>query len=185
MAKRPMPDLAIARKLLDYDPETGILTWRVRDSEMFKSDLVAASWNERFAGKQAGGLTSGGYICVRILRAQLMAHRLAWFITHGTEPESLDHINGDTADNRLCNLRAVTHSENTRNAARRCDNTSGACGVKWHWQARLWTARITVDGKRMSLGYFRNKEDAIAARKAAERKYGFHENHGREAVSAL
>ena len=79
------------------------------------------------------------------------------------------------------NLRQVTRVENLRNQKRYSNNTSGAVGVYWHKREKKWEAGIRVKGKYIFLGYFDDKEEAVAAREKAERRYGFHLNHGRAA----
>jgi hypothetical protein len=82
---------------------------------------------------------------------------------------SVDHINGDTLDNRRANLRAVTTKENARNIrGPRSHNTSGALGVSYDKSRGKWMAFICQDKKLRNLGRFDNKDDAIAARLAAE-----------------
>jgi len=72
----------------------------------------------------------------------------------------------------------VTQAINLRNQKLRKTNSSGVCGVYWHKGCGKWYACIHVNYKNKHLGYFVNKEDAIAARKQAEFEYGFHPNHG-------
>jgi len=91
------------------------------------------------------------------------------------EPAGIvDHINGDGLDNRRANLRVVDKSGNGLNR-HKLDrrNTSGATGVSWSKEKRLWYARIKVRGHVRALGYFRDKEAAIAARRAAEAELAF------------
>lgn len=85
----------------------------------------------------------------------------------------IDHINGDTLDNRRSNLRECTNTENCRNRADNYNNKSGYKGVFWytHCKTPKWVANITVDRKKIHLGYFENIEDAIEARRKAEEKY--------------
>ena len=97
-------------------------------------------------------------------------------------PKFIDHINGKRSDNRIENLRAVTKPENFRNMCLRSDNKSGCPGVTFHKASNLWHARITVDKKIISLGYFKKHEEAIEARLKANKCYGFHENHGRKYI---
>ena len=66
-----------------------------------------------------------------------------------------------------------------RNAKLSSSNTSGTVGISWYHINGKWAAYIRVNYKKIHLGYYTNKDDAIKARKAAEVKYGFHENHGR------
>lgn len=85
--------------------------------------------------------------------------------------KQVDHINTCGCDNRKVNLRLATRGRQRENQKRRTDNTSGVTGVHWHKQQNKWQARISIDGKRESLGLFPNKKDAIAARRLAEIKY--------------
>ena len=82
-----------------------------------------------------------------------------------------DHINGDTRDCRRENLRPANASENAQNRGLRSDNTSGYTGVSWHKKLQKWQASIMVYGKRIYLGVFSNKSDAIETRLKAEKKY--------------
>jgi hypothetical protein len=88
---------------------------------------------------------------------------------NATEGQIVDHINGDTLDNRRSNLRVVTPSQNAMNRRRRSDNASGCVGVSYISTKQRWFAYITVDGKKKILGQFQEKEDAISARKNAEK----------------
>lgn len=87
----------------------------------------------------------------------------------------VDHIkrisDGNICDNRKKNLRLVTYCENIRNSKLRCTNTSGYRGVNWSKSMNKCEVRITVHGEKIRLGYFRNIEDAIEARKKGELKY--------------
>ena len=74
-------------------------------------------------------------------------------------------------DNRKENLRKVTRSRNNQNIHRRKDNTSGVTGVTWHKGQNAWYASISINKKRISLGYFSDFEEAVKARKAAEEEY--------------
>lgn len=172
-------DINDLRSLLNYNPESGEFTWLERPRDSFFSYRGFRTWNARYAGKVAGTLTDG-YFLISIFKRQFLAHRLAWAIYHGEWPENdIDHINGIRSDNRIVNLRSVTRAENRKNSALSGRNTSGVSGVGWFSPASLWRARIHVDGKEISLGYFKTKDEAIASRKKAEVYYNFHPNHGR------
>jgi len=106
-------------------------------------------------------------------------HRVAWLLVHGYWPYEIDHVNGIKMDNRLCNLRAVSSSENSRNKPRQSNNLSGITGVRFCTKRKRWVSQIKFQGRVEFLGRYRDLFNAVCARKSAEVKYGFHENHGR------
>lgn len=168
-----------AAERVDYDPETGALTWKQREGD----DPETKRWNARYAGRGAGTINNRGYLTIQVQPTgkrnyTLLAHRVAWLIAHGALPsQGLDHINGSRVDNRLSNLRAVTQQENGRNARLNRRNTSGTAGVSWYPRRQLWRAYVKVDGCARHLGYFVNKEDAIAAAQRARLNLGFTPRH--------
>lgn len=83
----------------------------------------------------------------------------------------VDHINHQKTDNRKCNLRNVTKSENHMNVGKIATNTSGVTGVSWSSTAKKWQASIVVNKKSIHLGLFANINEAASARKEAEIKY--------------
>jgi len=97
---------------------------------------------------------------------KLLAHRVLYTLTHGSIPAGLviDHINGERADNRLCNLRVVTKQQNDQNRTR-------ARGCDWYKPRGRWRARITVDGKEVRLGLFDSESAAHAAYLKAKALY--------------
>ena len=106
--------------------------------------------------------------------------RLVWLWHHGAFPRNqIDHINGDTGDDRIENLRDVVQVENMRNAKLYKRNKTGLPGVRWREDRQKYYAYIGVKGNLINLGLFDNLLDAARARKSAENRYGFHENHGR------
>ena len=86
-------------------------------------------------------------------------------------PLDVDHVNGNTLDNRKSNLREATRSLNILHGKIRKTNTSGTPGVYWHSSAKKWAANIRVNGICIYLGSFTEKVAAIAARKEAEQRY--------------
>ena len=181
MATKSLPDPELLRNLLEYDPATGSLTWRERDQKHFKVASHALNWNKRYAGKFVClQRHNAGYRCILLYNKKYLAHRVIWAVVHGQWPTNqIDHINGVRDDNRLCNLRAATYSQNSKNSAVRKDNKSGFPGVHWVPRVDRWSARISVKGKWVMLGYFKKFDDAVAARKSAESIHGYHRNHGR------
>lgn len=185
------PSLRVLREALDYCPETGLFTWRERpvshfmDGAKYSAAFIASRWNRKYAGKSAGNYDPKvGYVRVGINYTNHLAHRLAWVLAHGSEPEgSIDHIDGDGLNNRLSNLRVVTARQNQQNQAKRIDNKSGVTGVFYRADRGKWMASIRVNGKSQSIGHFDSMQDAATARQQTERALGFHENHGRERFS--
>ena len=182
MTKTDLPTPETLCKLLSYDPDTGLLTWKRRPIEMFANKNAFGTWNTRYSGKPAfRTVHSGGYRQGYIFNKKHLTHRIAYAIYHGTWPtDQIDHINGDKLDNRVANLRDVTHMENQRNTVIPINNTSGYIGVILMRGSGKWRSVIRVSGKKIHLGVFTDIKDAIAARAAAEVKYGFHANHGRQ-----
>lgn len=185
MAKKPLPTPEVLRQLLDYDPETGALTWKPRPAHFFSgskfsAEHASANWNSRWAGKPAfTANTGGGYLHGSVLGSSYRAHRVIWALTHGEWPEcDIDHINHNRSDNRLVNLRAVDRAENLRNSSKRSDNTSGVNGVYRNKRLGKWQAYIRAEGKMLYLGVFEHLSDAVLARKKADAEFGFHRNHG-------
>lgn len=90
----------------------------------------------------------------------------------GERPDNttLDRIDSDLDYNKD-NCRWATHVDQCRNQSIRKDNTSGCKGVNYSKHNKQWCARISVDGKRIHLGYFKMLDDAIKTRKEAEKKY--------------
>ena len=124
-------------------------------------------------------------IAGRVFGAHVYAHQVAFAIMTGQWPEAqIDHVNGRRSDNRWRNLRPTDPAENARNTAISRSNSSGVVGVSWNREKRRWWAYIHPEkGRRHLLGSFRSKADAVAVRKAAERHYGYHQNHGRKPAS--
>ena len=169
-----------ARECLDYNPDTGIFTWKVRPRGHFRSEGKWKGCNTRFAGKEAGYLNETGYISLRINKTLNQAHRIAWLITTGSWPTRfIDHINMNRSDNRLANLREVTNGENMCNSGRCSRNTSGTKGISWHAGTGKWRAQINVLKKHYHIGLFQSMDDAAKAIKEARIKlHGEFAHHG-------
>lgn len=131
-------------------------------------------------GSIAGTRCQQGYVRVRLFGKSYLAHRVVWELISGLIPSGMqvDHINHIRDDNRIENLRVVTNAENGRNRSIHPRNKSGCVGVRFNSKDEKWVARIRFDGNDVHLGNFDKKDDAILARKKAERQAGFHENHG-------
>lgn len=173
--------IELLHELMICTPETGELFWKRRDAHHFCETHVWKTWNIRYAHKPALSCINGtGYKAGTVKGTRVPAHRVIWAMTFGEWPsEDIDHINGNRADNRIENLRAVSRQENTKNKATQKNSGSQVSGVMWAKRNEKWRARITVNGRRVDLGLHSTFDEAVAARKTAECRYGFHPNHGR------
>jgi hypothetical protein len=176
MAKALLPPTELLRQLISYEPETGKCIWLPRPAQMFKTKRHWSVWNARYAGKPALNCLKNGYRVGAINDRLMRQHRVIWKWMTGQEPDEIDHINGNRADNRWANLRSVTHKENTRNAGAHMARQFPQGVYK---RGRTWQARIKVDGKPVTIGSFATELEAVEAREAAKVELGFHRNHGR------
>lgn len=136
------------RNVLEYDADTGVFFWLKRG---------------RGRSSVAGCASVDGYVRVRINGKYYGAHRLAWFYVYGEwPPYDVDHINRDRSDNRLCNLRLATRSENMQN--RELAPTRGVSKTA----SGKYRAEITVNKQRRYLGVFGTMAEAVEARRRAE-----------------
>jgi hypothetical protein len=181
----------LVREFLDYDPDTGVLTWKRRDREWFASDQSWERWNTGRAGKPAGTVRREPrrdnlyYIQIGILGTTYLAHRVIWLWQTGSWPTAhIDHINHDGSDNCWKNLREATPQLNRRNLPLSRTSKSGHIGVHLHKRTGRYRAIVGVDKRQIHLGYFRTPEQAAAARKAAEQQHGFSPGHGSPRVRA-
>lgn len=154
--------------LLSYAPETGVISWKVNRGHVKAGD--AAGYHHK----------GDNYLYVKIRPNRYPAHRLAWFLHYGRWPENvIDHINGNGADNRLCNLREATNGENMFNSRTPKSNTSGRKGVCYDKLNKKWVAYVGFQGRFINLGRYSTLEEADAAARAGREKFhkDFH-NHG-------
>lgn len=152
------------RVLFNYDPHTGVVTWRERNHRC--GQMRAETWNAKFAGKPAGHINAEGYVAVRTneIGSQKM-HRVAWAIYFGEWPKDcIDHRNGDRKDNRIANLRQCTRTENNRN--RKKSKSAIAKGVVATAYG-TFRAKIIHNGSYKHLGTFQCVTAAILAYDAA------------------
>lgn len=157
--------------IFTYNEETGRLHWRYK---------FCRSMN---AGDVAGDVNAHGYYRVTVNGKQYLSHRIVWDMLYPenklTKEDEIDHIDHNPLNNLRTNLRKVDRKTNGRNVSKGPLNTSGVVGVYWRKREQKWLAQIKVNQKSLHVGYFDNFDEAVIARKAAEQKHGFHENHGK------
>lgn len=168
-----MSDISHLRKILKYNPVTGIFTWKVNRKGTKGIGSVAGSINTHHK-------TGKRYVLIHTCGKHWRAHRLAWLFMYNSECDSeIDHENGDGTDNRWDNLKKTDSKGNARNQRKRSGNAySNVMGVRWHRKAKKWVVGIHHKGKNKHLGLFTNFEQAVRVRKQAEVECGYHKNHG-------
>ena len=179
-----LPELSYLQELFDYDKCSGLLIWKERPINHFKSEPAFKRWNKIFPGNEAGTIsrkTDGKkYKHVNICGKLYQIHRIiAELCGLGLKEDlTIDHINGNGIDNRLNNLRVVSLSDQQKNARLRANNTSGFNGVWFDNNRGKWVAAGRSNNERIHIGVFITKEEAIIARKKFDLDYNFHKNHG-------
>lgn len=170
----PIPSQKLLRQILDYNPNTGILTWKERPPELFANAknpvAYAKTWNKQNAGKTAGAKSNNGRLQICVQNRNYNAHKIIWIWLYGTWNPlyEIDHINGDPSDNRQSNLRLATSWQNKANRNAMFEhNTSGALGVTFDRRSsplkKRWLAQIKVCGAYLYLGRFETREEAQKA----------------------
>ena len=171
-----LPTLEYLRECFDYEPETGVLTWRTRPQAHFEKEHESRRWNTRLAGKAAGSRNALGYLQVEVCKAKYQYHRIVYAMHNAVELADMnfevDHRDVDPTNNRGENLRSCTRSQNNTNQRKQSNNKSGFKGV-FRLKGRRYMARIMSEGKMHYLGLFPTAELASAAyTQAAERLHG-------------
>lgn len=155
-----MRDNHISRERLHqlFDYRDGALYWRINRGINAKAGVIAGKMNK---GRRYIGLDYRLYL----------AYRLIWVYFNGSIEGHIDHINGDKNDDRIENLRVVSHKQNMQNMRKATKrNKIGFLGVSFHRQSGLYHAEIMVDGKPHSLKYHKTPEAAHAAYIEAKRR---------------
>jgi hypothetical protein len=164
-------DLKIASSLLRYEKETGILYWLHENRAGFKKSALMHK-----AGDVAICRRKDGRGVIRINGKLYLSYRIAWLLHYGEMPNGeIDHKNGDSSDDRIENLRDCSRTfnqENLRNAFKNkesCELIGVYLDKRKKEGNKRWRSAITSNGKQISLGYFRTKDEAYAAYIAAKR----------------
>jgi len=153
------------KSILDYNPDTGIFTWKHRDDR-------SNSWNTRYAGSEAGAISSECVINISINKKLYIATRLAWLYVYGYFPDyTLHYINNISLDNRIKNICKHNRMEMSQNRKKQKNNTSSFVGVCFNKYHNKFQAQIAANGKIKYLGYFNTAEEAHEAYLKAKAHY--------------
>lgn len=139
------------REMLDYDPETGIFTWKVDKGRIARGSVAGNSWKGRYKR-----------VCIDY---QLYwCHALAFLWMTGSIPNIVDHINKDGNDNRWSNLREADKFQSAQNKSITVRNSSGYIGVYQCSTTGRWVSQIVANGKTEFLGRYDSPERAAKVR---------------------
>jgi hypothetical protein len=152
--------------------EVSVMSYKDKDlsAELVRSELTYDNVSGKFAWKKSkkgrrysvGTVSNKGYLIIRLNDDRYLAHRLAWLYVHGVATDGeLDHINGNTLDNRLINLREVSHSQNLMNSKIRSDNSTGYRGICWDNQKLKWKVQISRKGSNRLQRHFVTLAEAV------------------------
>jgi hypothetical protein len=170
MRIKALPELNYLNTCFEVDFEEGTLVWKARPLEHFSSVRGWKTWNSKYAHKDAGHIFRD-YKVVKLDYSRYHIHRVLWKFYTGKDTSLLiDHINGDTLDNRRINLREATASQNSCNSKRPKNNTSGFKGVSFAEDRGKYRAQISLHRKTYMLGGFDTPEEAYAVYCAAASK---------------
>jgi hypothetical protein len=158
MAVPAILPIEFLRECFSYDPETGVIRWRTRPEEHFPSAADAAAWNTQNAGTVAfASPDASGYCRAEVRyegrRLRLTAGRVAFVIHHGSSPRIVDHVDGDTTNNRIDNLRAASDAENMWNR-RRGKDRGGVPRGAYPGRNRRWYAQANQHNRKVYLGVY-------------------------------
>lgn len=149
--KNLLPSADILNQNFAYDPESGVLTWRV------SRGCVKA-------GAVAGGLNASGHLVLHFDGVNYLAHRLIWKMVTGCDPtDEIDHEDVNGSNNKWVNLRESNRPQNMANVRAPRTNTSGVKNVNFHRRSKKWHAKIRCNNTENHIGYFDSLEDAAAA----------------------
>ena len=144
------------RRLLDYDTKTGVFTWKSARGGLPANSEAGYVHTDKYGNK---------YRCIKIDGKIYQVQRVVFMHCFGLDlgKFEVDHIDGDTFNNAISNLRIVTHKQNSENRRLGANNKSGYMGVSWSKKDQTWIASIKHHGKSIFLGHFANAESAHEA----------------------
>lgn len=160
MAKHTILTHEYLLSILDYNPETGIFINRIRRGPSIAGQIAGTYKNP------------DGYVRIKINKIDYRAHHLAWFYIYEEWPAmDVDHIDNNSHNNSINNLRLATGSQNKANSRKYKNNISGYKGVHFDRISCKYRASIRINGRLMHLGMFNDLEKAYEAYCEAAKKH--------------
>ena len=179
---KELPPIEYLNECFTLDVENGIIKWKPRPLHHFNNKSESySSFNQAHTGKIAGSFLRSSrnmdiiYQRVKLDSITYKIHRIIFKMFYGYDPDLIDHIDGNTLNNKPENLRSVPPSVNSKNKSLSSKNTSGVNGVKINITKKRYIADLGNTTKS-----FKIFEEAVVCRKAWEKENNFHPNHGRE-----
>lgn len=157
--------MEITREIVktNFDYKDGLLIWKVKFCSKIR------------IGEVAGCIANHKGILRRHIRINgtlYLASRLIFLWHHGWLPEIVDHKDRNPINDRIENLRAANHTQNSVNCSSKKNSSSKYLGVNFK-NGKYWQANIRINGKKTYLGYFKTEEDAaLAYNEAAKIHHG-------------
>jgi HNH endonuclease len=142
-----------------FEYKDGELHWKIANNRKVK------------VGTIAGYVDAGGYKNTKVCGKQLKNHRLIFLIHYGYLPKMIDHIDGNTLNNRIENLREATPKQNQQNSKLRKNNSSGYRNVYWSKAAQKWQVYCRINGSMKHFGLFNDLELADLVAQEVRNKY--------------
>jgi hypothetical protein len=163
-------DLAEIKRVFRLAPGSGAIHWKVTTGPRGKLGDIAGTTKPN----------ASRYHKIQYMGRKYPTHKIVYALYNNVwPPVNIDHIDGNTYNNRPENLRLATQAENNKNARNRKDNKSGVRGVCWNKAKNRWVVSIGIKGKNNQVGVAVSFSDAVALRIDAEKMYKYHPNHGR------
>ena len=175
MSDAPTQTMKNARDAM-FDQSTLLHLFEYKDGKLYWKNPTSRA--VKF-GSEAGTPRKDGRRQIILFGKHYLTSRLVYFMFNGEFPEIVDHINRDYTDNRIENLRSTTRAQNNWNRKNQHNSTSGHKNVYWHSQSQTWRVRVSVNGKRIGCGQYKDLELAqLVAIEARNKYHGVFAYHG-------
>ncbi len=153
------------------DQNMALQLFEYKDGKLYCKTKTSNKSNKFKIGDQVGSLTWSNYLRTKINYKSYFVHKIIFLMHHGYIPQIVDHIDGNTLNNKIENLRAANLSQNQFNRGIDKRNTSGFKNVSWCKRTKTWQVSICVHKKKIGLGRFKDLELADLVAQEARDKY--------------
>lgn len=166
----------LINELIEYDKDDGSFTWRRRSIDYFPCERTCNGWNSRYAGEKAGCIAktkNNSYRKITLFKKMFHASDLALLLSTGEWPNGVVvHVDGDTTNDALRNLKVVEYREAYTSNKVYKNNTTGHKGIYASGNG-FFTVQVSYHGKQYHVMRTNDIDEAILARKKAEKDFGY------------